>query len=75
MVSKNVFLTLGKKLNFDSDPESDPEIPVKSDPDPKFPLKSDPEIIFADSTHWLNDLQMYCRRPEAHLHLLLYSNR
>jgi len=39
---------LVKKLDFDPDPESAPEIPVKSDPDPEFPSKSDPdpEIIF-----------------------------
>jgi len=42
---------LVKKLDFDSDPESDPEIPVNSDPD--FPSKSDPhlEIIFSYPTH------------------------
>jgi len=48
--NKNVFVDLARKFDFDSDPESDPEIPVKSDLDLKFPSKSDPEIIFSDPT-------------------------
>ena len=38
----------GQKVNFASDPELDPELPVKLDPesDPKLPVKSDldPEL-------------------------------
>jgi len=44
-----------KKLEFDLDPESDPEIPVKKDPDPdpEISSKSDLGIIFSDLTHSL----------------------
>jgi len=46
---------LVKKFDFDPDPESDAEIPVKWNPDfdPEFPSKSDPdpEIIFLHPTH------------------------
>jgi len=33
---------LVKKFDFDPDPESDPELPWKSDPGPELPWKSDP---------------------------------
>jgi len=36
-----------KKLDFDPDPEMDPELPEKSDPDPD----PDQEIIFSETTH------------------------
>jgi len=52
MISKMFSFDLVNKLDFDPDPESDPEMPLKSDPDPEFPSKSrpDPEIIFSDPT-------------------------
>jgi len=43
MISNFFSFELVKKLDLDPDPESDPEIPLKSDSDPEFPTKSDPD--------------------------------
>jgi len=64
MISKKHFFDLVRKFVFDPDPESDPEIPVKSDPAPEFKSKSDPdlEIIFSDGTHCLDGLAVVLRQ-------------
>jgi len=51
MICKNLFLHyLVKKLDFDLEFESDPELHLKSDPDPESPVKLDPDPkkIFSD---------------------------
>ena len=51
-----------KELDFYLAPESNSEIPVKSDvdPDPEFPSKSypDPEIIFSDQIKCVEILEI-----------------
>jgi len=43
-------------FDFNSEPESDLELPVKADLNPKLPMKSvsepDSKQIFSDQTHW-----------------------
>ena len=57
MSSKIFSFDLVKRLDFDLDPESDPEMPINwaLEPNPEFPseLDLDPEMIFSDPTHCL----------------------
>jgi len=40
---KTFFINSVKKLNFGPDPESELELPVKSDTNPELPVKADPD--------------------------------